>query len=145
VENRSWTDQGTAAVFGCPFDVRRALLIGGWLLATTVVVGTCNRRRAEEEPKLPDPPDVRSSPLSSDEVNALGCALRLGRDHTRNAVPVSVAKEPRFPGEPPDWRSGGEWTVRFVEKGLTANSRDGSFRVTLRMPQCALLQMLIPG
>ena len=132
-------------MFSCPFYVRRALLVGGCLLATAVVVGTCNRRHVEEDPKLPDPPDVRSSRLSSDEVNALGCALRLGRDRTANAVPVSVSKGPRVPGEPPDWRSGGEWTVRFVEKGLTANSRDGTFRVIVRMPDCTLLQMLIPG
>jgi hypothetical protein len=120
------------------------LLFGAWLLATVVAVGTCSRRHAED-PKLPDPPDVRSSRLAPDEVDALGCALRLGRDHTGNAVPVSVSKGPRFPGEPPEWRSGGEWTVRFVEKGLTANSRDGSFRVSVRMPRCTLLQMLIPG
>jgi len=121
------------------------LLVGGWLLATMVVVGTCNRRHADEDPKLPDPPDVRSSQLSSDEVPALECALRLGSDQTKKAVPVSVSKGRRFPGEPPDWHSGGEWTVRFVEKGLRANSRDGSFRVIVRMPQCTLLQMLIPG
>ena len=125
--------------------MRRGFLLGGLLLTTVVVVGTCNRTRRAEDPKLPDPEDVRSSRLSSDESNALECALRLGRDHTGDAVPVSVSKGPRFPGEPPDWRSGGEWTVRFVEKGLTANSRDGSFRVIVRMPRCALLQMLIPG
>jgi hypothetical protein len=51
--------------------------------------------------------------------------------------------EERFPGEPPDWRSGGEWTVRFVERDL-ALDRDGGFRIVVRMG-CKALQILIPG
>src|SRR4051794_13205996 len=55
------TDCGTPAVFGCPFYVRRSLLLPGLLLTTMVVVGTCNRTHRAEDPKLPDPEDVRSS------------------------------------------------------------------------------------
>src|SRR3954465_8952538 len=96
---------------GCLFYVRRSFLLPELLLTTMVVVGSCNRTHRAEDPKFPDPEDVRSSRLSSEEANALECALRLGRDQTGNAVPVSVSKGPRSPGEPPDWRSGGEWTV----------------------------------
>jgi TonB family protein len=95
----------------------------------------------------PSPKDVRASALSSEELSALECAIQIGGEHNlvSRATPVSVSKGPRFPGEPPDWRSGGEWTVRFVERDLAFDSRDGSFRIVIRTPPCRALQILVPG
>jgi hypothetical protein len=115
--------------------------------ALLLLVGGCHKRPALGGVPLEPPKDVRASGLTADEDRAVACALEIGREHdlVKSAVPVSVTKGPQFKGEPPDWKSGEGWTVRFVEKDLTSMSRDGSFVIMVRTQPCRVLRMLVPG
>ena len=111
-----------------------------------VVLGTggCRRRAVVVQAA---PRSLRASELPVDERAALECALEVGRSKNLvgNAVAISVSKGPLIKGEPPDWSSGGEWTVRFVEAGLGQSDRDGAFTITVRTNPCRALRILVPG
>jgi hypothetical protein len=115
--------------------------------ALLLLVGVCHKRPALGGVPLEPPNDVRASGLTADEDRAVACALEIGREHdlVKTALPVSVTKGPQFKGEPPDWKSGEGWTVRFVEKDITSMSRDGSFVIMVRTQPCRVLRMLVPG
>jgi hypothetical protein len=116
-------------------------------LVASISVAACSRRHIEERAIVEPFTDVRATELSPEESAAVTCAMKVGgeRNLVAHAIPISVSKGPRFRGEPPDWRSGGEWSIRFVERDLPPNSRDGAFSIVVRMPACRALQIVVPG
>ena len=119
-----------------------------WVTASILVVvlgaGGCRRQAVVGQAA---PRSLRASELPVDERAALECALEVGRSKNLvgNAVAISISKGPLIKGEPPDWRSGGEWTVRFVQGGLGQSDRDGGFTITVRTNPCRALRILVPG
>ena len=95
-------------------------------------------------------PTLRVSELMADQRSAFACAetYRRKNDSLADALPTAVSRWAKVQGEPPDWRSGGEWCVGFVDKDFAApreGDRDGCFAIVVRANPCQLLYTLIPG
>jgi hypothetical protein len=96
-------------------------------------------------------PTLKLSELTADQQSAFACAEGYRKEDTAlaSALPTEVSRWAKVQGEPPQWRSGGEWCVGFVDKDLAdaprENVRDGCFAIVVRANPCELLYKLVPG
>ena len=124
----------------------RCLPLHRGALWCAVLLLSCAKKQAPASP-LEQPMEIRRADLSAEQQDALDCALQIGREKhlLKNAVPTTVTKGGRLRGPPPDSGVDYGWTVRFVEKDLTPESRDGSFTITVQARPCRADLILVPG
>ena len=124
-----------------------------WLAVTSGLLffAACEKVHPARKNQLVPLPALKLSELTADQQSAFTCAEGYRKEDTllANALPAEVSRWAKVRGEPPQWRSGGEWCVGFVEKDLAEaprqDVRDGSFAIVVRANPCELLYKLMPG
>jgi hypothetical protein len=121
---------------------RRAL----WCALLLLSSSSCAKKQAPAS-QVEQPVGIPRADLSAEQQDALDCALAIGREKhfLKNAVPTAVTKGGRLQGPLPDSGVDYGWTVRFVDKDLTPESRDGSFTITVQARPCRASLILVPG